>query len=80
MSKKNISQAEIDSAKKEHDKKKTKRNKVLARLFYFVLAVGNIAIVAFLTIMNVDPQIGHYILSGFASVSALCFITKLIGE
>jgi hypothetical protein len=77
---KNISQAEIDLAKKEHDKKWAKRKKTICRSFYFLLAVGNIAITVFLAILNVDAQLGHYILSGFSGLSAFYFTYKLIGE
>jgi hypothetical protein len=77
---KKITKAQEAEMRAEHQTKKAKRNKALTRLFYFVLAVGNIAIVAFLAILNTDPQIGHYILSGFAGVSALYFTINLIGE
>jgi hypothetical protein len=80
MGKKNITQAEIDSAKKEHLKAKAKRNKVIARGFNFLLAGGNIAITVFLTILNSDPQIGHYVLGAFSGITALYFTIKTIWE
>jgi hypothetical protein len=79
MSKK-ITKAQELEMKQEHEQSKAKFKKATARLFYFLLAVGNIAIISFLTIMNASPELGHYILSGFAGASALCFIYKLIEE
>lgn len=77
---KNITQSEIDQAKKEHDKMWAKRKRVLNRGFYFLMAVGMIAITVFLAILNSDPQTGHYVLSGFSGTAALYFAINLIGE
>lgn len=77
---KKITKSQEAELKAEHLSRKAKRNKIVVRLFYFLIAIGNISIVAFLVILNADPQIGHYVLSAFSGISALYFTIKLIGE
>lgn len=80
MKKSNVTDKELQEAKKEHDKAKAKRNKVIGRGFNFLLAGGNIAITVFLVILNSDPQLGHMILGAFSGITALYFTIKVIGE
>ena len=80
MKKTKITKAQEAEMKVEHESRKAKRNKVIARGFNFIMAVGMFAIVAFLAILNADVQVGHYVLSGFAGTSALYFTIKTIWE
>jgi heme/copper-type cytochrome/quinol oxidase subunit 4 len=77
---KKITKAQEAEMKQEHQSNKAKRARIYKRLFYFLMAVGNLAVVAFLVIMNADPETGHYILASFSGISALYFTYNLIGE
>jgi hypothetical protein len=79
MSKK-ITKAQEAEMRAEHQANKQVRKKIYCRLFYFLLAVGNIAIIAFLSILNASPEYGHYALASVSGLSALYFTIKLISE
>jgi hypothetical protein len=76
----NISPKQEREMKQEAEAAKARRHKIYERLYFFTLALGNFAVASFLTILNADPQVGHWILGGIATVSALTFTYKLIWE